>query len=349
MKKLYGLLFILVLLSTYSYGQKSILFVGRDALGAYAADGDLYDSLTAWGYVPEYIMSSEFKTADITVYDTHDGVFLDETISSGDVTAFGATHNYPLPAVNLEGYAPRVDRWNWLTDNTTQFYQTPDGTGSEDDKVIVIKDNSHYITKIFNVDDEVGWSNATGTDTAQNEPTSWKEVNVTYTNKLAKHKAHIANYPDFWTMITIDSSATFPNRMFLWGMNAVGLDGDGQLLHLGTPEFFTIIKRACDWAFDEMEEPSSVPENLSQVDYKLVAFPVPSSDQVTIRFNAPNPVAARITLFNVAGQQLEILLEKSARTGNNFVVLDANKYPGGMYYVRLEIEGRTEFAKIIIN
>ncbi len=348
MKKLYGIMFMLVLLSAFGYGQKKILFVGRDALGAYAADADQFDSLAAWGYVPEYIMSSDFKTSDITVYDGYYGIFLSETISSSDVTAFGATHNYPRPAVNLEGYAPRVDRWNWLTDNATQFFQTADGTGAENDKIIVIKDNSHYITQIFNVDDEVAWSTATGTDMAQNEPCSFKEVNVPYTKKLAINKAH-ADKADFWTMITIDSSATFPNRMFLWAMNAVGLDGDGQLLHLGTPEYFTILKRACDWAFDEIEEPSSVPKNLSQIDYELVAFPVPSSDQVTIRFNAPNPVAARITLFNVAGQQLEILLEKSARTGNNFVVLDANKYPGGMYYVKLEIEGRTEFAKIIIN
>lgn len=348
MKKLYLLLFAFILLSAYSYGQKKILFVGRDALGAYAADADLFDSLTAWGYLPEYIMSTDFKNADITVYDGYDGVFLDETISSGDVTAFGATHNYPLPCVNLEGYAPRVDRWNWLTDNATQFYQTPDGTGSEDDKVIVIKDNTHYITKIFNVDDEIPWSTATGTDMAQNEPTSWKEVNVTYTNKLAKEKAHIANYPDFWTMITIDPSETIPHKMFLWGMNAVGIDGDGQLSHLGTPEFFTIIKRACDWAFDEMET-GSVLYHLSQKGHKLVAFPVPSSDQVTIRFNAPNPLPARVALYNVTGQQMEILYEKSASAGNNFVVLDAKKYSPGLYYVGLEIEGRTEFAKIIIN
>jgi hypothetical protein len=198
------------------------------------------------------------------------------------------------------------------------------------------------------VDDEVTWSNATGTDMAENEPCSFKEVNVTYTSKLAKNKAHISNYPDHWAMITIDASATFPNKMFLWGMNAVGLCGDLQLSHLGTQEYFTIMKRACDWAFDEMET-TSVPRTLSQVDYKLVAFPVPSSDQVTIRFNAPNPAAARVTLYNVAGQQMEILYEKTAVPGNNFVVLDATKYPGGMYYVRLDMEGRTEFSKVVIN
>ena len=346
MKKLYGIMFILLSISAFGYGQKKILFVGRDALGAFAADADQFDSLAVWGYVPEYIMSSDFSTSDITVYDGYDGIFFSETISSGHVTAF-ATHGYPLPAVNMEGYAPRSDRWGWITDNVTQFWQTENGLGTEDDKAIVIKDNSHYITQIFNVDDEVVWSTATGTDMAQNEPCSFMEVNVTFTNKLAKEKAHIASKPDFWTMITIDPSVTIPNKMFLWSMNAVGLDGDGQLLHLGTPEYYIILKRACDWTFDNM--PESVPDNLKQVDYKLIAFPVPSSDQVTIRFNAPNPLPARVTLYNVAGQQLEILLEKSTKVGNNFIVLDANKYPGWMYYVRLEIEGRTEFAKIIIN
>jgi hypothetical protein len=347
MKKIYGILLMLILISASGYGQKKILFVGRDALGTYAADQDQFDSLTAWGYVPEYIQSSDFKNGDLTMYDGYDGVFISETISSGDVTAFGKTHEYPLPCVNMEGYAPRVDRWDWLTDNSTQFYQTPDGTGSEDDLKIVIKDNTHYITKIFNVDDEVTWSTATGNDLLQNEPCSFMEVNVTYSSKLAINKAHAAK-ADHWAMITIDPSVTIPHKMFLWGMNAVGLCGDGQISHYGTQEYFTIMKRACDWAFDEMET-TSVPKTLSQVDYKLVAFPVPSSDQVTVRFNAPNPAAARITLYNVAGQQMEILYEKSAVQGNNFVFLDANKYPGGMYYVRLELEGRTEFAKVIIN
>jgi hypothetical protein len=348
MKRLYLLLFAFMLLSAYSYGQKKILYVGRSAQGTYYADYDQFDSLAAWGYLPEYIQSTDFKNGDLTMYDGYDGVFISETVSSGDVTAFGTTHAFPLPCVNMEGYAPRVDRWNWLTDNTTQFFQTPDGTGSEDDEVIVIKDNTHYITKIFNVDDEIPWSSATGIDMQQNEPTSWKEVNVTYTYKLAQEKAHISNYPDFWTMIAIDPTETIPNKLFMWGMNAVGLCGDNQTQNLGTPEYFKIMKRACDWAFDEMET-TSVPDHLSQSALELVAFPVPSSDQVTIRFNALNPLPARVALYNVAGQQMEILYEKNAVAGNNFVILDAKKYAPGLYYVRLEIEGRTEFAKIIIN
>lgn len=343
---------ILALFTSNSHSQKTIMFVGRDAISTYASDQDLYDSLKAWGYVLEtldYYTSSEFAALAAGSFDGYDGVFINETVNSSDVTNFGATLNYPLPCVNLEGYAPRVDRWNWLSNNDTEFIQTADGAGTADDQTIVIKDNSHYITEIYNVGDEVVWSGATGVDIAQNEPTNFKEVNVTYSNKLAQNKSQ-ATQTDFWTMVTIDSSANFPNRMFLWGMNHVGIDGEETTTqHYGTQAFFTIIRRACDWAFGVVQSTTSVPGNIYQPDYKLVAFPVPATDQVTVRFNAPNPVNAKVVLYNIIGQRIETLLHKNVVVGNNFIFLNVQKYNPGVYYVGLEIEGNTEFAKIVVN
>ena len=337
---------MLITTSAFVSAQKNVLFIGREATpDGFAMDRDCLDSLESWGYTVTYIANSDYASATADVYTGNDGVFMSETVSSGDMTNFGVRDNYPLPVINLEGYTPRTNRWVWLTNDDTEFIQGGDGTGTDDERVIVIKDNTHYITSIFDVDEEVTWSEATGTDLAEVTTVSIKEATMTYSAKLAKNKA-IASEDDFWTMITIDASASMPNKHFLWGMVAEGINGVGHTEHLGTQEFFTIIKRACEWAFDLI--PNSVNDNKLDIT-KLVAFPNPASDRATIRFNAPGAANATVTLHNITGQQLELLYDKNIIAGNNFVFLDAAKYSPGVYLISLKIGEDTQFTKLIIN
>ncbi len=350
MKKIYAKLFssllMLIILSAFATAQTNILYIGReDPIDGFQMDRELVDSLTDWGYTITYITSSNYNSATAAIYTGIDGVFMSETVNSSDMVNFGVRDNYPLPIVNLEGYTPRTNRWEWLTDDGTEFHQGADASGTETDKVIVIKDNSHYITQIYNVDDEITWSTATGGDLAEVTPVSIKEAKIAYSAKLAKNMT-IFNEDDFWTMITIDASETFPNKHFLWGMVGAGINGVSQTEHLGTQDFFTIIKRACEWAYDLM--PNSVYDN-SLTNTRLVAFPNPASDRATIRFNAPGATSAFVSLHNITGQQLEILHDKNVISGNNFVFLDASKYSPGIYLVRLKMGEATQFTKLIIR
>lgn len=350
MKEIYSKLllsvFMLTIVSVFAYSQKNILFIGRDATpDGFQMDRDCLDSLESWGYTVTYIDNSTYGSAAEDVYDGYDGVFMSETVNSGDMTNFGTRDNYPLPIVNLEGYTPRTNRWVWLTDDNTEFYQGADASGIDDGRVIIIKDNSHYITSIYSVDEEVTWSTATGTDLAEVTPVSIKEATMPYSAKLAKDKA-IAAEDDFWTMITIDVSASMPNKHFLWGMVGAGINGVDQMQHLGTQDFFTIIKRATEWALDLM--PSNV-NDYEQDNFRLIAFPNPATDRATIRFNAPGAAKAAVTLHNITGQQLEVLFNKNTTTGNNFVFLDAGIYSPGVYLIRLKIGESVQYTKLIIN
>jgi hypothetical protein len=344
--ELFTMLFMLTILSAFVSAQKNILFIGREATpDGYAMDRVCYDSIESWGYTVTYIANSDYGAATADVYTGQDGVFMSETVNSADMTNFGVRDNYPLPIVNTEGFTPRSNRWAWLTDDVAQFNQADDGAGTEDDLVIVIKDNTHYITKIYDVDEEVKWSDATGTDIAATRAVSIKEATVPYAGKLAKNKA-IASDDDFWTMITVDPSASIPNKIFLWGMVGPGINGASLTEHYGTQDFFTIIKRALEWALDLM--PAGIADNKLD-NLRLIAFPNPASDRATIRFNAPGASNATVTLHNITGQQLEVLYNKKAVAGNNFVFLDAAKYSPGVYLIRLNMGEDTQYTKLIIN
>lgn len=329
--------------------QKSILFIGREATqDGFAMDRDCFDSIASWGYEVTYIANAAFESGTVDIYTGHDGVFMSETVNSSSMNNFGKRDNYPLPIVNTEGYTPRVERWDWLTNNDDDFHQNPDATGSDDERMIIIKDNSHYITSIFDKNEEVTWSNATGDDLKEVTAVSFKEVNMEYSGLLAKNKI-IDSEADFWTMVTIDESAAMPNRHFLWGVVGDGINGvDPHDKHYGTPEFFTIIKRALEWALDIMPEPENV-NNQRQDDLSLVAFPNPASERATIRFNAPASGNAIITLHNITGQQLMVLSDKNVNPGNNFVFLDATEYSSGIYLVRVNMGDYTQYTKLIID
>ncbi len=357
MKKLYArfctTLLILVLFFTYGASQKSILFVGRDNIGDWQSDRDLYDSLEAWGYAPEYWESPEFQEGVGLDYSFYDGAFFSETVDSKNMARFGTTDDYPLPCVNMEGWTAveTNDRWAWLSDYTTELFQTADAGGTEDDKTIIIQDNSHYITEIFNVGDQITWSGATdATDIADNRPVSIKEVNITYSNKLAVAKSH-SSMADFWTMLTVDEMGASKNKMFYWGVNNTGLNGSDNVAtdkSLGTTEFFQIVKRACEWAFDDAGSSTSVNEHRDLDGFALVTYPNPASDRVTIRFKSNGPSSARATLYNISGQQVG-KFQQSTVPGNNFIYLNADEYGAGVYYLRLEMNGDTEYAKIVIQ
>ena len=339
---------MLITTSAFVSAQKNVLFIGREATpDGFAMDRDCLDSLESWGYTVTYIANSDYASATADVYTGNDGVFMSETVSSGDMTNFGVRDNYPLPVINLEGYTPRTNRWVWLTNDDTEFIQGGDGTGTDDERVIVIKDNTHYITSIFDIGEEVTWSDATGEDVKSVTAVSVKEVNKTYSSKLARNKA-IASEFDFYTMIAIDeyTDIDITNRLFSWGMIAQGLNGDSRTENYGTQDFFTIIKRALEWTLDLM--PSSVYDHKPD-DLRLVTFPNPASDRATIRFHAPGSANATVTLHNITGQQLELLYHKNTVDGNNFVFLDATKYAPGIYLVRLKIGENTQFTRLVIN
>ncbi len=347
--------FMLICLSAFINAQKNILFLGSQATpDIHMADKDMVDSLTAWGCNVTYMDDGDYAalgTGDLSVYDGKHGFYISEPVSSGTTANFREDrHNFPVPCMNLEGWTPRADVWGWINDNNTEFYRNDPGT--EDDKSIIIKDNSHYITEIFDVNQEVVWSTTTYTEA--NLPGSVMEVNMEFSNKLAQIKGYEAlGKQDFWTMFTIDSAAGLPNKMFVWGMHAVGIEGTDAsafLEHTGTEDFWTICKRAATWVFNlPTGGGGTALEDNYLDDYSMHAFPNPASGIANIRFLANQPDDATITLYNVTGQQVGVLYDKKAKAGYNFVSFDAGEYPEGLYFAVLQIGKNTLTTKLIIE
>jgi len=336
---------ILALLTLSANGQKSVLLIGAGATAdEYASDKDFMDNLTDWGYTVEYMNDDDFPGA-VPIWDNYLGVFINETVGSGNIAGFATTYNYPVPCVCLEGWAPNNDRWAWLSSNTDDYKENETGTAEE--LTFVVFDNSHYITEIYDIGEEIEWSTYSGDDLISIKLRAIKEVNVTYTAKLGKSLA-LADEDDYWGMVAIDSSANFPNRMLWWGLNNWGMNGSENTGHYMTDGLFEILERCCEWAYRGAGVVSAN-RDLYEDQYQLSAFPNPAFGKVTINFNAENVSDAVITLYNVTGQKLEVLFDEQTAPGKNFATFDADKYEAGVYFVKLQIEDNTEYIKVIIK
>lgn len=329
------------------YGEDSILYIRQNpATGIYASDGQFGDSLKSWGYAVKFIDQSAFEAA-APIWANYIGAFINEPVNSGAIKNFGILRdNYPVPMICFEGWAGKVANWGWLSNDDTDM--KANATGTEDELSIVIEDNTHYITQIFDEGDIIEWSTNT-TDIAEIAIGSIKEVNVTYTHKLARNLA-LESESDYWGMVAIDSSDEIPNRLFWWGLNQYALNGK-TLDHVDymTADLFKIVKRAAEWAYKGMNASTTSVNEFSNSIYNLSVFPNPSTGLSTITFNATANEVAQISLYDLSGRQQAIIYKDQCTQGQNIVNFDFETYDAGIYFIKLEIDNSSNFFKVLVN
>ncbi len=347
-KQLPGHVLIIVLLTlsmTTIYAQKNILTLGGGASKSeYASDSIFVDKLTEWGYTVTYMDDDDFA-ATVPNWAEFDGLFINEPISSGNALPFGPDRdNFVVPCVCLEGWAANPDRWAWVSEES-QY--TENSTGSDDELVFVVWDNTHYITNNYNAGEEITWSTNTA-DISEIKLRAIMEVNVDYTYKLGKDKA-LNDEDDFWGMIAIDSSDVFPNRMLWWGLNNYAMNGSELTGNYMTDDLYTLLKRCCDWAYYGGNPDGTSPvEEMDQEKFQLSISPNPCNNQVSVTFYSDNASGAGLTLYSVHGQYIE-QFSRQVKVGLNTLVLEFDGYNPGIYVLKLQIAETVAASKLVIR
>lgn len=74
-------------------------------------------------------------------------------------------------------------------------------------------------------------------------------------------------------------------------------------------------------------------------------YPNPFNPKTRMTLTLPNNGNVQITLFNVAGQRVLSDIEKFYNEGTNFVDLELNGLPNGIYFARLTLDGKYTVTK----
>lgn len=122
---------------------------------------------------------------------------------------------------------------------------------------------------------------------------------------------------------------------------------------------WTLIARD-NWEFDEgtidnftllVEMVVPVEETPSQIpaDFGLLSnYPNPFNAVTTLEFYLNRSLHVELTIFDLTGRQIGILIDQSLRAGHHEVVFNAADLPSGMYFARLSAGGEARSRKMIL-
>lgn len=78
-------------------------------------------------------------------------------------------------------------------------------------------------------------------------------------------------------------------------------------------------------------------------------IPNPSTGKTSIKYAVPGKERVRITLFDIAGKEISILVDEEKMKGEYEVTLDMNKYSAGTYFYTMQAGEMWDSKKIIYN
>jgi hypothetical protein len=85
------------------------------------------------------------------------------------------------------------------------------------------------------------------------------------------------------------------------------------------------------------------------VEYKLSQnYPNPFNPSTTIPYTLPKSMHVRLTVYNVIGQEVAVLVNGVMKAGNHRVVFTAGNIATGLYLYRLETDGFVITKKMLV-
>ncbi|MBI2427458.1 MAG: T9SS type A sorting domain-containing protein [Ignavibacteriales bacterium] len=152
--------------------------------------------------------------------------------------------------------------------------------------------------------------------------------------KSAKGKYNGSYYSAFWKEISKqtndvvqEGSVLFANLLFTAWLNAGGVK---------------VIWRDEMGARGGLYKDEKEPEHLEQ------NFPNPFNPKTTITYIVPGDFFVRLAVFNLFGQEVVLLHEGRQSEGKYECLFNGEHLPGGIYFVRLQLNEKTETRKMIL-
>ncbi len=77
-------------------------------------------------------------------------------------------------------------------------------------------------------------------------------------------------------------------------------------------------------------------------------YPNPFNPVTTIKFQIPENTFATLKIYDVAGKEISTIVNENLSRGEYEYLWNANSFPSGIYFYRLETESYTQTRKMIL-
>jgi len=79
------------------------------------------------------------------------------------------------------------------------------------------------------------------------------------------------------------------------------------------------------------------------------SYPNPFSTTTTISYDLDNPSNVKVSIYNVLGKEVAVLVNEKQNNGNHKVQWDAADFPAGIYFVTLKVGTHSATNKLVLN
>ncbi len=80
----------------------------------------------------------------------------------------------------------------------------------------------------------------------------------------------------------------------------------------------------------------------------LRAYPSPFTSQATVAYTLPQAASVQLTVYDVLGREVAVLMNGEAETGRHEAVFAGTDLPAGVYLVRLVVGGQTQTQRVTL-
>jgi hypothetical protein len=77
-------------------------------------------------------------------------------------------------------------------------------------------------------------------------------------------------------------------------------------------------------------------------------YPNPFNPTTSIQFAIPKESFVKLTVFNILGQEMKVLVNKNMSAGNYKINFDASRFNSGMYVYRIEAGDFVSVRKMLL-
>ena len=81
---------------------------------------------------------------------------------------------------------------------------------------------------------------------------------------------------------------------------------------------------------------------------RLSAFPNPAVDQASISFEIPAAADVRVSVYDVLGREVAVVLDEAREAGSHTVVFDASSLPAGAYVYRVQAGAYSASERLVL-
>ena len=101
--------------------------------------------------------------------------------------------------------------------------------------------------------------------------------------------------------------------------------------------------------FIPIRKQGKLPGETSRIEYSLeYPYPNPFNPKTSISFSLPNQSQTSIKVLDIKGKLISTLLNESMNVGHHQIEWNADGYPSGVYFVKLDADEFTQTQKLML-